>query len=211
MAKKGTFLGEVQRGAGRFWGLPWKVKGPIIVVAVLVLLVAIGSAGDSGDKPAAASADPTEQQATNTPKPTSTPKPTETPKATATPELPSNEKQIGDLHLTVNGVTTYTEKNQFLRPEAGTYYVAVDVTAKNTGSKQYSVNPFNFKLKDSDKFTTGMASTTVEPRFAAAELVPGQEVRGFLIFKLGEGRTPVELQYQSFTGSAGVIAVTLSQ
>lgn len=111
MAEQGTFLGEVQRGFARFWGLPWKWKGPVLGFLALVVLV-IAVPGTEDDTPPASAdvestatpgasqeattvpsaeptAEPTETSAaTNTPAPTNTPEPTATPKPTATPTPP---------------------------------------------------------------------------------------------------------------------------
>ena len=120
--------------------------------------------------------------------------------------MPSNQAQIGDLLLTVNGARRYHDK--LFPAEPGTYYVAVDITAVNTGNTTRSLNKFSFHLKDSDKYVTGPALTGgPEPLIGAHDMVPGQEVRGFLVFKLCDGRDPVELQYQG--NHTGVVPVTL--
>ena len=98
MAEKGTFVGEVQRAGRRFWGLPNKVKWPVMIVGAFVLIGLIGSMGGAEeDEPETlASADDAEtretDKSTNTPKPTNTSKPTETPKPptnTPTPAPPT--------------------------------------------------------------------------------------------------------------------------
>jgi hypothetical protein len=115
------------------------------------------------------------------------------------------QRQIGDLTLTVNAYGNYTGDRLF-PAESGTHYVYVDITAKNTGTQTYSLNLFNFHLKDSDGYANTPATTEgPQPKIGAHDMVPGQEVRGFVVFKLGDGRNAVELQYQSFTGTAGVI------
>jgi hypothetical protein len=121
-------------------------------------------------------------------------------------EPPSNQKEIGNLLLTLNGVQPYSD--DIFPAEAGTHYVAVDITGKNIGDKSYSLNVFNFHLKDSDSFTGSPATSAgPDPKIGSHDMVPGQEVRGYIVFKLGDGRNPIELQYQSFTGSTGTIAI----
>ena len=81
-------------------------------------------------------------------------------------------------------------------------------TARLTGTQTYSLNLFNFHMKDSDGYANTPATTEgPQPKIGAHDMVPGQEVRGFIVFKLGDGRNPAELQYQSFTGDAGVIRI----
>lgn len=142
---------------------------------------------------------PATAASTTLPTAASTAGPTEQP-------APSNQKQIGDLLLTLNGASLYTDD---IFPAApGTHYVAVDVTAKNTGDKAYLLNVLNFHLKDSDSHIHDPAMTNgPKPQIGYHDMVPGQVVHGFIVFPLGDGRDPAELQYQSSTGSTGTIPV----
>ena len=127
----------------------------------------------------------------------------------ASTQLPaaSSQKQVGDLLLTVNGIRLYTD-NAF-PAAAGTHYVAVDVTAKNTGNQDYSLNILDFHLTDGDGHSHGPAITNgPEPQLSSYDRVPsGEVVRGFIVFPLGDGSDPAELDYQSSTGSTGSIAI----
>ncbi|MGA2284728.1 MAG: DUF4352 domain-containing protein [Dehalococcoidia bacterium] len=151
----------------------------------------------------------------STPQPLATGQPTVVAPATAAPtgastELPaaSNQQQIGDLLLTVNGASLYTDS--VFPAAAGTHYVAVDVTAKNTGNKDLPLNILDFHLKDSDGQTHDPAITNgPEPQLSSYDSVSaGQVVRGFIVFPLGNGSDPTELEYRSSAGSTGTIAVT---
>jgi len=181
---------------------PWWAKGLLGVIALFVVLAIVGAvAGSGGDE----DAETTSASTQRSPAPADTVRPAAT-VAPATVGLPSNQAQVGNLLLTVNGVAPYAD--EVFPAEAGTHYVAVDITAKNTGDKTYVLNRFNFHLKDSDKFTgEGALTSGPDPGIGSHDMVPGQEVRGFLVFKIGDARTPVELQYQSFTGSAATIAL----
>jgi len=158
------------------------------------------------------------QKTESTPQPSTTGQPTRVAPATAAPtggptaastELPgpSSQKQIGDLLLTVNGTSLYTD--DVLPAASGTYYVAIDVTAKNTGNGDYLLNVLDFDLKDSDGRTHDPAITNgPEPQISSYDkMIPGQVVRGFIVFPLGDGSDPAEIEYQSSTGSTGTIAV----
>jgi hypothetical protein len=143
---------------------------------------------------------PATAASTTLPTAASTAGPTEQP-------APSNQKQIGDLLLTLNGASRYTDD---IFPAApGTHYVAVDVTAKNTGDKAYLLNVLNFHLKDSDSHIHDPAMTNgPQPQIGSYDnMVPGQVVRGFIVFPLGDGSDPAELQYQSSTGITGTVPV----
>ena len=120
---------------------------------------------------------------------------------------PANPNQIGDLLITVDGASLYTDDGFPAAP--GTHYVAVDVTAKNTGDKTYILNVLNFRLKDSDGSLHDPAMTNgPEPLIGSYDSVDsGQVVRGFVVFPLADGRDPVGLRYQSPTGSNGSMPV----
>ncbi|GAB4323759.1 MAG: hypothetical protein Kow0010_05270 [Dehalococcoidia bacterium] len=95
MAKKGTLAGEVQDGLRRFWGLQWKVKGPILAALGSVALIVVAAAAGGGDDSTAAPARPErspaaaqgqdQEKVTPTLTATGTPPATHTPTATATP------------------------------------------------------------------------------------------------------------------------------
>ena len=120
---------------------------------------------------------------------------------------PANPNQIGDLLITVDGASLYADDGFPAAP--GTHYVAVDVTAKNTGDKTYILNVLNFRLKDSDGSLHDPAMTNgPEPLIGSYDSVDsGQVERGFVVFPLADGRDPVEPQYQSPTGSNGSLPV----
>lgn len=154
------------------------------IIGAVVLLVVIVAATGGGDDKEANGAAP----------------------AASTSSLPANQVQIGNLLLTLNGTADYVDKT--FPAEAGTHYVSVDVTAKNTGDKTYALNVLNFHLKDSAAFANNQAITAgPDPKIGHVDMTKDQEVRGFIVFKIKDGVTPAELQYQSFTGTPGVIKV----
>ncbi|MGD0764717.1 MAG: DUF4352 domain-containing protein [Dehalococcoidia bacterium] len=152
-------------------------------------------------------------QPTRTGQPTSSVNPvTAAPTAglTAAPieqSAPPSQKQIGDLLVTVNGASLYTDDSFPAAP--GTYYVAVDITTKNTGDQDYLLNILDFHLKDSDGNTHDPAMTKgPEPQIGSYDnIVPGQVERGFIVFPLGDGSDPAELDYASSSGNTGTIPV----
>lgn len=181
------------------------VAGIAAVFVVLIIIGALLPSEDDDKKSADADTDVT-REASAEPEDTAEPEATAEPEDTPEPVLPSNQRQIGNLLLTVNGVAPHFD--ELFPAEAGTHYVAVDITAlNNKDDSTYSLNANNFRLQDSDGFTGAYTVTQLEPTIGHHELVPGQSVRAFLVFKLGDGRTPTELQYQSFTGTAGTIPI----
>lgn len=110
MAEGNAVLGRVQSAWKRFWGLKWKIKGPVMGLAAIVVLAAASAGGAEEEPTTQTSRDPEATSAsaenetpattqakststpgpTNTPKPTDTPKPTNTPRPTATPAPPTS-------------------------------------------------------------------------------------------------------------------------
>jgi Domain of unknown function (DUF4352) len=198
---------------GSRWHWLPRIGGPI-----LALLIVNGAASgcsnnqSSDDLPSDQGANdvPATEQAAATERPTATVSPAETPRAPTqapTPALSSNQAEIGDLLLTVNELRSFVP--QFSNEPGFTWY-AVDVTGKNTGDKNYALNAINFQLKDSENYVTtiGLAVGGPEPMLTHSDIPPRQEVRGWVLFKVGAGRTPVELLYRSFTGTTGSIPVS---
>ena len=144
----------------------------------------------------------------STPRPSTAGETTSSASAAPTEQLaPSNQAQIGDLLLTVNGASLYTDK---IFPAApGTHYVAVEITVENIGDRDLLLNILDFQLKDSDGHAHDPAMTKgPEPQVSSYDnIVPGQAARGFIVFPLGDGSDPAELEYQSSIGNTGTIAV----
>ena len=101
MREKGTFLGEIERGWQRFWGLSWWWKGPVIGVVAVVLVGGIASIFDGGNEDESAllvdatvTSSPVETSATDTPSPSPVDSQTETPKPTAVPTPTANVEAL---------------------------------------------------------------------------------------------------------------------
>jgi Domain of unknown function (DUF4352) len=186
--------------------------GPILALFIVIGLASGCSNNESSNNPPSGQGadNPQTEQSAATERPNATVSPTGTPRAptqTATPALPSNQAEIGDLLLTVNEVRSFVP--QFSSEPGFTWY-AVDVSGKNTGDKSYALNAINFQLKDSENYVTtiGLAIGGPEPVLTHSDIPPGQEVRGWVEFKVGAGRRPLELLYRSFTGTTGSIPVS---
>lgn len=131
---------------------------------------------------------------------------------TPTPRGPTpagtNQAQVGDLLLTVNAARRWTDP--LVPAVAGSYYVALDVTARNTGSRTAPLDPGNFALEDSGSVLVPIAPTTgPQPRLGHTEVAPRAQIRGFVVFKLADGRTPGQLQYRTLADGLGTIPVSL--
>jgi len=114
--------------------------------------------------------------------------------------------KLGDNVITVKGVSGYTSSNQFLQPESGNKFVAVDIVHKNSGDDPTDYNMFDFQLQDNKGYTYQPASTDKEPRFGSGTLQKGRQVRGFLTFEIPKKNKVKELIFTpSFWGTDQII------
>lgn len=208
----------------KFWNLPWKAKGPILGVVAIIIIAAAASGGAEEEPNTAADADdetPT-LSAGETPEATSEPENTNTPEPTATPEPPTPEPtptvdttpRIGSVFekdgskYTVNAVNeSYVSGNQFLQPDAGNRFYAVDITQEGTKDGD-PANPFYFSVQDAKGFvysTPGFAD--IQPSFASGELAVGQVTRGWAVWEVPADAVIVTVLAQtSPLGGRSVIA-----
>ncbi|GAA1895428.1 hypothetical protein GCM10009837_16750 [Streptomyces durmitorensis] len=95
--------------------------------------------------------------------------------------------------------------NEFLVPDAGNRYVAVQFRLKNTGDDPYKDSPSNgAALVDADgqHFDAALiAETTAGPSFPGAlSISPGDTALGFITFELPTSARPVQLQFSMNSG-----------
>lgn len=194
------------------------MKSRLLVVAIAFAALALVAAGcTKKDSSSSKTAAPTHSSVTaavaskaaaTAPKATDTPKPTATPAPpTATP-TPNTMAKVGDLQITVNSVAPYTSSNQYMQPDAGMSFWAVDVTLENVGTGSYDVNVLNFKLTDSEKYSNVKAfAPGPDPQINVATLAKGETTRGFITFSVRTTAKPVSLHYASFTGKSGSVGL----
>lgn len=112
MREQGTFLGEIERGWQRFWGLSWWWKGPIIGFVAFLLLTPIAAIFGGGNEDESASlvdatmtASPTETSVTD--EAPETRAPTLTPEATA-------ERTAVPLNMVQQLTKSYEDEQNFM-------------------------------------------------------------------------------------------------
>jgi opacity protein-like surface antigen len=138
----------------------------------------------------------------------------ETTASTAKPAAPKQtDFKVGDKVeakgnvITVYGVAPYTSDNQFMKPEAGMRWMAVDVEAcAGPDAKDFSVNPFEFELQLADNTRAEPNMLGKDPSLNHTELSAGDCVRGFVSYEVPNGKNPVKFIYNemSFFGGAKV-------
>ena len=116
MREQGTFLGEVERGWQRFWGLSWWWKGPIIGFVAFFLLGAVVSIFGGGDEDESASS----VESTSSPTITASPQETvvtaaasETTPPTPTPELTAEPTAV-PLNMVQQLTKSYEDEQNFM-------------------------------------------------------------------------------------------------
>ena len=141
------------------------------------------------DTPATA-AEPTAIATAPTPEPAATVA-VPTPEPTAIPEPQvfnvGDTVRLGDLHITVNGVRGSLGDSLWM-PEAGNYFVYVDVTFRNEGPQPEVVSTFlQMEIRDAEgrsyeiDFTAVAASGSASPD---GEIGPGGTLRGEAGFQI---------------------------
>lgn len=108
--------------------------------------------------------------------------------------------------VTVNEVKPYTSKNQFLVPEPGNKFVALDITLRNDSDEAYNYNVLEFKLQDNQDYSYTNAVADIEPYLATGAIQQGQSARGFIAYEIPSENEPVKLIYTpSFWGTSQII------
>lgn len=118
--------------------------------------------------------------------------------------------QLGDNVLTV----TKAEKSagsEYDQPKDGHEYVVVTVVIENAGDENFSYNPFDFKMSNSQGQILDQAFTTIDTNTSlqSGELAPGGKVTGTIAFEQPAGDSGLQLQYTPSFWSDKTIKVNL--
>lgn len=120
------------------------------------------------------------------------------PTPTPTPQI----FQVGDAVKLKGAVTTVTkvefsEGDEWEKPDPGRIFLLVHLHIENVSDKEISVNPWNYKVKDSRGviLDTGFI-TFAENELPAAELAPGGKIDGLVPFEVAKGDLGLQLIYQ---------------
>lgn len=119
---------------------------------------------------------------------------------------------VNDLSITVHSVQDYTSDNQFLQPDSGNKYLAVEITIENiNAASQGYANPFYFSLQDSDGYVYDYSWSGKEPMLTSDEIQRGRKQKGFLTFEVPATQTNFVLDYDSsFWGTNDTVTINLS-
>jgi hypothetical protein len=164
-----------------------------------------GCSGDSEERttPTQTSSD----TPTPTPTPTDTDTPTQTNTQTATEEVPSTETvNIGeifgdnDLQAVVREFTTQQALEEYTEAERGNDFAIIRLVAKNT-TTQYDLRiggfdpTFSATLQDAEEYTYDQVFEDTDTPFVSQTLVPGEVMRGDLLFRVADNASGLILNF----------------
>lgn len=169
----------------------------VAIVALTGLAGCSASAEKSGSpkKVDAVQAGSVEQPAATAPAPTVT---TAAPKPDAfhvgeAVELPSGNR------LTVRAIGEYTSGNEFVKPDPGKRFMAIDVEGCAEKSAA-SLNPFFFELQMPDHTRIEMSLMgDAEPALHDTDIAVGDCVRGMVTYEVPTGQTPAAVFFDGST------------
>lgn len=170
------------------------------VVAVVVVLAAIGAAsGGSGNTPAGTVAPATPGVSTAEVTPATSDAPAETP-TTATP---AGAYKVGDRinlddeqYFAVVQVDPAFKGDGVFKPDADKLWVATLVEIEGINPNGASYNPFYFKIRDGEGFEYNFSAFGKEPQLQSSnDLKPGQKVKGWVTFEVPKTAKNLTLVY----------------
>jgi hypothetical protein len=119
-----------------------------------------------------------------------TPQPTSTQPPTATPiKAPSGATSIdvGDAVMSVAGVEKGTPSKIGNRPRSGMELLSIHVTVANDGDHPFALYRGAFRLALSDRSRLEPLDGGVSPLPYSAEIAPGDQLEGALVFEVPTG------------------------
>jgi Domain of unknown function (DUF4352) len=138
----------------------------------LVILVALGAAGDRGRDASS----------------------TESSSANQAQALPGAAAEAEHVRVVLHEIADpWAPEGLFQQPPEGRRLVAFDITIEffdNDGT--HGANPFNFRLTDANDFAYAEALRGPEPRLETVALGSGQKTRGWIAFEV-ESSAPLKL------------------
>jgi len=118
--------------------------------------------------------------------------------------------KLGNYYLTVNGFEDYVEENEYMQPDEGNKFLAVDVTIENGGTESASYNALDFEIQDSESYTYDTSMATKAPDLGSGDLQEGRKIRGWVTFEVPTTATGLELIYQPSLWDTGQVIVKLT-
>ena len=130
---------------------------------------------------------------------------TQPPADTPTTEAPAVELYLGDAiqnygyALTALSVADPATPGMLYQAETGKKLVAVEVIISNVSGDVLGVNALNATLLDNDGFVYQAELGGVDDQIGTLDLNPGEQVRGWISFKISENATAAKIKYSTET------------
>lgn len=120
--------------------------------------------------------------------------------------------QLGDRRYTVNGVRVLEGEGN-TNPAKGYRWIAVDITAENTGKQDAEFSSMlQFRLKDQDGYEYNVSFLPVRTKGTVDGVVkPGDKLRGEVTFEVQESATAFQLIIDDSAFGSGTATVDLGE
>lgn len=134
----------------------------------------------------------------------------ETPKEVVKSEYEIGETaEIKGLNITVNS-TRFLEGNEFMKPEPGEQWIAIDMTFENTGKESDYIGAIlELTLKDSEGRSKDYNVFADLNGSLDGNVLPGEKLSGEISFKVSENDTKLLLYYQPTFSTKDAIKFTI--
>lgn len=164
----------------------------VIVAVALIVLVAAFGGGSSNNGPTKVgevnSSGSVASSAAETTKPAAT-------EPEQTVFRVGDVLDTGSLQITYTASREYKSTNQFIQPESGNKFIAIDLYVENTGSSDTGISEFSFNCF-ADGYACNQAYFTTDNNMLSATLSPGRTTSGSIIFEVPVDAENIEIEYE---------------
>lgn len=188
---KGT---KVCPQCGKKQGSVW-----MAVIAILIILVAIGMATDkpTEENPDSKTTSGSGNEVTKTPKPSE-----KADKVTPTSE-PNNTFRVGDVletkkvKLSYISCGEYTDENMFVTPADGNKFIYFEFEFENIGDTDTSVGSWDFDCYADGYEVSDVYATADNTMTTITTLSPGRKTKGIAVFEVPQNAEKIEVEYET--------------
>jgi len=106
--------------------------------------------------------------------------------------------KLGDIQLEVTEFSdNVTSENEFIKPDEGMKYLAVEVKVTYTGSDSHSVDSYSFSLSDEEGYAYDYSWEDLKsPKLESKSLNKDMSVRGWITFEVNSNSKNFTLTYK---------------
>lgn len=112
-----------------------------------------------------------------------------------------------NLTLIVHGVSR-SKGNEFFQPEAGKYYLILDLEFRNNGEEEEAISSLmEMKIKDSEGREYSIALYPYETQLPEGDIRPGEKIRGQVAFEVPEGASGLQFEFDPLLGDTAIVQI----